>query len=146
MHHIRCTRLTVSLLLALAVAAVSVLASAALTHPPSIRADTEREPSPAPEVASSAPLAEATVEVEVSMHDNHFAPVSLTVPAGTTVVWVNEGQNGHMVTAFDGSWSSEYLAPGERYSLTFNEPDTYVYRCPPHLRQSMSGRIIVTPP
>lgn len=81
------------------------------------------------------------------MVNNEFVPKTITVPAGTTVTWVNDEDpnaldNIHDVMADDyTSWSSAYLNPGEGYSHTFTAPSTYHYLCDLHSR--MEGTVIV---
>lgn len=83
-------------------------------------------------------------QVEIAMEDDRFDPRSLTVPVGTTVVWVNKGADWHSVAAFDGSFESAQLATGESFSYTFTTPGTYNFICKHHGRQGMIGQIIVT--
>jgi plastocyanin len=77
--------------------------------------------------------------VPVSAYDGYFDPADITVPSGTTVVWTNEGEKPHTVTAHDGSFASGTLYPGESYQVTFYEPGTYTYQC----SDSMQGSVTV---
>ena len=52
---------------------------------------------------------------EIAMVDDRFVPNALTVPVGTTVTWVNKGSNQHSVQAYDGSFESDKLSPGDRF-------------------------------
>jgi FtsP/CotA-like multicopper oxidase with cupredoxin domain len=81
---------------------------------------------------------------QVVMLDDRFEPRTLTIPAGTTVTFVNKGADWHSVAAFDGSYQSGQIAPGASYSVTFDKPGTYSYICNHHARQGMTGQIIVT--
>lgn len=81
--------------------------------------------------------------VEIAMNDNSFGPRSLTVAAGTTVTWVNRGNNMHSVAGFEGAFNSVTLRPGESYSHTFDAPGEYGYVCKQHSRQGMLGKIVV---
>jgi plastocyanin len=56
------------------------------------------------------------------------------------VVWTNEGEQPHTVTAHDGSFASPVLNPGESYWVTFYEPGTYTYQC----SDAMQGSVTVT--
>jgi plastocyanin len=78
------------------------------------------------------------------MVDDRFAPPDLVVAAGTTVTWVNRGADWHSVAAFDGSFASDQVAPGQTFSHTFTTPGTYKFLCRHHGRQGMVGRIVVT--
>jgi plastocyanin len=64
----------------------------------------------------------------VSAYDDYFDPADIAVPSGTTVLWTNEGEKPHTVTAHDGSFASPILYPGESYQVTFYEPGTYTYQ------------------
>jgi plastocyanin len=77
------------------------------------------------------------------MVDNRFQPSGLTVPAGTTVAWVNTGANVHTVSSFDGSFESGAIAPDQAFTYTFTKPGQYQYLCRQHLLNGMSGTIVV---
>jgi plastocyanin len=77
------------------------------------------------------------------MVDDRFDPVSLEVPAGTTVTWMNKGVDWHSVAAYDGSFDSVKLASGESFSHVFPTPGAYKYICKHHGLQGMIGEVIV---
>lgn len=85
-------------------------------------------------------------EVTVSMGDNFFEPAEVTVEPGTTVTWVQEGENPHTSTSYDGLWDSGMIAgsSGESFSFTFEEPGTYEYFCAPHEQLGMVGTVTVS--
>ena len=85
-------------------------------------------------------------EVTVRMEDNFFAPANITVEPGTTVTWVQSGDNPHTTTSYDGLWDSGLLPGGSRqtFSFTFEEPGTYDYFCIPHEDLGMVGSVTVT--
>ncbi|MDD1652986.1 MAG: cupredoxin family copper-binding protein [Methanomicrobiales archaeon] len=86
--------------------------------------------------------------VEVLIRDFSFAPATLTVSAGTTVIWTNEDSVPHQVasdphpahTGLPGLLS-EPIPPGESYRFTFTQAGTYGYHC--ELHPSMTGTITV---
>ena len=84
--------------------------------------------------------------VTVSMEDNYFDAPNVTVEPGTTVTWVQNGQNPHTTTSYDGLWDSGIIEGGSggTFSFTFEEPGTYGYYCIPHEAQGMTGTITVT--
>ncbi len=84
--------------------------------------------------------------VTVSMQDNFFDQANITVPVGTTVTWVQNGNNSHTTTSYDGLWDSGLIAGGSggTFSFTFNEPGTYTYFCRPHEAMGMVGTVTVT--
>lgn len=90
--------------------------------------------------------------------ERQFEPASLTVKAGSTVVWKNEGHRRHAVTTdaadLEGEpgialpdgvvpFRSPDLTTGETWRLRFIAPGTYVYACPYHYRENMLGSITV---
>ncbi len=92
----------------------------------------------------SAPAASAQDEMTVSIQDFFFEPDQLTVAPGTTVTWVNDGEEPHTSTADDGTWDSGTLQPGESFSFTFDEPGIFRYVCRHHGLAGMTGTITVT--
>ena len=84
--------------------------------------------------------------VTVSMEDNYFDQANITVEPGTTVTWVQNGNNPHTTTSYDGLWDSGLIAGGSggSFSFTFNEPGTYAYFCRPHEALGMVGTVTVT--
>lgn len=92
-----------------------------------------------------------------------FMPKDITVPAGTTVTWMNGEAITHTVTS--GSWGEvneatglrgsqnadgmfdHKLSPkgteGDTFSYTFSEPGEYQYFCQPHL--TMNATVTVEP-
>lgn len=85
----------------------------------------------------------ATVTVKISNFD--FTPKTVTVAAGTTVEWVNSGGR-HTVEADDGSFKSDTLASGAKFSHTFTKAGKYPYHCSFHGDKGgkdMAGTVIV---
>jgi hypothetical protein len=62
----------------------------------------------------------------------HYDPAELTVPAGTTVVWLNKGKEEHTVTADDKSFDSGMKGRGGTFQRAFPRPGRYTYHCAPH--------------
>jgi len=66
-----------------------------------------------------------------------FAPEEVTIAAGETVTWANEDEDGHSITADDGSFDShpacredaqdKCLPAGGSWSHTFDKPGRYPY-------------------
>jgi plastocyanin/uncharacterized membrane protein YozB (DUF420 family) len=98
---------------------------------------------------SLAGVAQSTGEpVSVTIHEDHFSfiPSQLTIPAGTTVVWVNDERAKHTASADDGQFDSGDQELGVRYEYTFTEPGTYRYFCRYHGDVGgvgMAGTIVV---
>jgi quinohemoprotein ethanol dehydrogenase len=80
---------------------------------------------------------------EIKIDDYTYAPLRITVTAGTTVKFTNNGAQPHNATSSDGGgFDTGLLAKGETATVTFNRPSSYTYICTPH--PSMIGQIIVT--
>ena len=96
-----------------------------------------------------------TVDQFISVADYAFTPESVTIAAGKTVEWSNNGPSGHTVTSNTSAWNSASLAPpsgmdpyggptgGGTFVNTFTSPGTYYYHCSIHA--SMVGVVVVTP-
>ena len=85
-------------------------------------------------------------EVTVRMEDNFFDQANITVEPGTTVTWVQSGDNPHTTTSYDGLWDSGMIEGGTdgTFSFTFEEPGTYDYFCIPHEDLGMVGTVTVS--
>ena len=69
---------------------------------------------------------------EIDIIEFKYDPDPVRVAVGTTVAWSNSDLAAHTVTADDGSWGSEYMAEGDVFTATFDEPGVYVYICELH--------------
>jgi plastocyanin len=72
-----------------------------------------------------------------------YDPSSVTVSAGSTVTWVNNGSTTVTITSPDGLFDSESVAAGGSFSYTFDTPGTFRYFCVPY--PHMKGVITVSP-
>jgi plastocyanin len=72
-----------------------------------------------------------------------FQTQNVTVPAGSSVTWVNCETSGtaHTSTSDQNVWSSPLLAPGDAFTQTFDTPGVYPYHCDPH--PFMTGTVTV---
>jgi plastocyanin len=99
------------------------------------------DPPAAPTAAEGAqPVAAAAGGGTVKMAGLSFAPGTLTVARGTTVVFDNDDTAPHTVTARSGGVDSGVLDPGKQFSLTVT--DGFDYFCSIH--PSMTAKIAVT--
>lgn len=81
----------------------------------------------------------ATIEVKI---DNFsFSPATITVPAGTTVRWINRDDIPHTVVEDKEKFKSKALDTDEQFSYTFSNPGTYSYFCSIHPK--MTGKVVV---
>jgi plastocyanin len=77
----------------------------------------------------------------VSVENFNFIAAAVTVPAGTTVVWTNNDDIEHTVTASDNSFASQPLEAGGQFAYAFTTAGTYSYFCAIH--PFMTGKVIV---
>lgn len=120
-------------------AALAACSSGAADEAPTTSSSAE-----APSASAEATASDAAVAIETF----DYAPSTLTVPAGTTVVWTNEDATRHTVTA----GSEDAPAPddfdlavedrGDVVEFTFEEAGTYAYYCVVH--PFMEGVVEVT--
>ena len=104
--------------------------------------------------ADDAYVAQPDIDLEhatrVDALDNSFRAQTLTVSAGTQVVFVNVGRNVHDVKPAGGSsdWGVDQrqFAPGALYAVRFETPGLYPYYCSIHGTEAagMTGTIEVT--
>ncbi|GAA0436153.1 plastocyanin/azurin family copper-binding protein [Streptomyces luteireticuli] len=79
----------------------------------------------------------------VSIVDFAFQPDQLTIVFGDEVVWTNNGNTTHTVTADDDTFDSGDIAPRGTFSLTFDKGrGTVTYHCSIH--PDMKGAITIT--
>ena len=86
------------------------------------------------EEAKSSPM-------EVNVDNFTFGPDTLTVPANSTVTWVNKDDVPHVIASNDGLFKSKALDTDDKYSYTFTKAGTYSYYCSIHPK--MVGKIVV---
>ncbi len=70
-----------------------------------------------------------------------FAPRTLEVGVGDTVVWLNRDFVPHTATATDGAWDSGEIAGNASRSYVARERGRYEYVC--ELHPSMTGTLVV---
>jgi plastocyanin len=84
-----------------------------------------------------------TVDVFL-IEDEYFEPTDAMVDPGTTLMWINRGQEQHTVTADDGQFDSGVLNPGDSFLTTVEGSGTLTYHC--ELHPEMTGSITVGSP
>jgi len=82
-----------------------------------------------------------TITVEIS--NFVYSPEVITVTAGTTVIWVNNDDTPHTVTATEEAFRSPPLDTEDTFKFTFTTPGEYAYFCALH--PHMTGEVIVRP-
>lgn len=108
-------------------------------------------PTTTPQVTPSpnAPVAAAPAGVTVSIDDTSFTPATVTVKAGTTVTFVNNGQGTHwpasnphpIHTGLAGLDAKKALSTGETFSFTFSKVGTFGFH--DHLNTRVTGTVVV---
>ena len=78
------------------------------------------------------------------IEDDYFEPTDAVVDPGTTLMWINRGQEQHTVTADDGQFDSGVLNPGDTFLTTIEGSGTLTYHCTLH--PEMTGSITVGSP
>ena len=81
--------------------------------------------------------------MEVKVDNFSFGPVTLTVPVGTTVTWINRDDIPYTIVSTDDpkAFKSKVLDTDEKFSFAFSKPGTYPYFCSIHPK--MTGQVIV---
>jgi plastocyanin len=81
--------------------------------------------------------------LEVKIDNFSFAPATLTVGVGTTVIWTNRDDIPHTVVSTEDpkAFKSKVLDTDEKFSYTFTKPGTFSYFCSIHPK--MTGTVVV---
>ena len=87
------------------------------------------------------PSAAQAADTKISIKDFMFAPMALTVKAGSTVTWTNKDDEPHTIFSDTGLFKSGALDTNETFSFKFDKPGTYHYLCTIHPR--MLATIVV---
>jgi len=84
----------------------------------------------------------ATAGDEISIEGFAFAPSSIEVESGTTVVWTNRDAAEHTVEDTGGLFEeSDELRAGDAFRFEYAQPGRYPYFCGIHA--SMRGEVVV---
>lgn len=99
-------------------------------------------PEPTPTPAPTASAADNST-VNVVMDNYAYVSPSITVAAGTRVVWTNHDDEDHTVTSTQNHTplDSPHIVKGKTFEFTFTQPGTYNYHCTIH--DGMDGVVIV---
>jgi plastocyanin len=82
-------------------------------------------------------------DMHVKIDNFVFTPDSLSVKAGTKIIFENEDDIPHSVVTTTNEFRSKALDTGENFSVTVTKPGTIDYFC--GLHPHMKGKIVVTP-
>jgi len=83
----------------------------------------------------------AGASTTVRIQNMQFAPETVTIQSGDTVVWKNGDDRDHSVVAVDGSFDSGNIPSGDSYRHTFKTTGKFDYKCSYHPR--MRGVVVV---
>jgi plastocyanin len=86
-------------------------------------------------------IAHATAAAADQIIDFAFSPSAITIHVGDTITWTNVGKAPHSATAYDHSFDTGILRPGQSASHTFTIAGTFTYYCIVH--PYMHGTITV---
>jgi len=84
----------------------------------------------------------AAATSEIGIDNFSFAPIALTVRAGSRVTWTNHDDIPHNVVATDKAFASPVLDTDEKFTHEFNRPGEFSYYCSIHPK--MTGKLIVS--
>jgi LPXTG-motif cell wall-anchored protein len=125
---------------------VAVVKKPAVVKPAAVakKAAVVKQPTVAQKVTAAkkvTPTAHAAATTSVTIKDFSFGPSSVTIHAGDTVSWTNNGPTDHNAVASNGSFSTPTLKKGASASHTFNTAGTIAYIC--SLHPFMAGKVTV---
>jgi len=96
----------------------------------------------AAQAGNSGGASTAVATDSVAIKNFAFSPATVTVTAGSTVVWTNDDSIQHDITFNGGGIASGVLNHNDTFSHTFPTAGTYHYICSIH--PFMHGTVIVT--
>lgn len=79
--------------------------------------------------------------VSIAMTVGAFRPAVDTVEVGSRVIWENQSDQSHTVTADGGAFDSGPVGVGNTFSRPLVEPGTISYRC--NFHRGMTGTLVV---
>lgn len=155
------TLITIFILLVIAIAAVVLFKTTAPASAPGISPEASSAvigspqgfvqfaPSETPPFVSPVPTSSPQAAAVISIMDTGFEPSAITVTAGTTVTFVNNGQAAHWPasdphpthTALPGFDAKRALATGETYSFVFSKVGQWGFH--DHLHSQLHGTVTV---
>jgi predicted lipoprotein with Yx(FWY)xxD motif/plastocyanin len=97
-------------------------------------------PTPTPTPTPSATPTPTPTPYSINISGFAFAPASLNVPVGSTVVWKNNDPAIHTITSDSGVFN-QTINIGASFSYTFAQAGSYPYHCAIH--PYMTGTIVV---
>lgn len=90
-----------------------------------------------------AAIIRSMTETQIIVSGKEFKPSIITIPAGTTVTWINHGGEAHSVTSSTGIFNGELGPVNGSFNYTFNQSGSYEYHCDIFDYHVMTGRVVV---
>jgi plastocyanin len=82
---------------------------------------------------------------KVSIVNFGYSPSTAPIKPGDKIIWVNDSNTKHTVTADSGGTAFDYtIGPGRSEELRFDQVGTYTYHC--NIHSQMKGKIEVADP
>jgi LPXTG-motif cell wall-anchored protein len=103
--------------------------------PPQAPAPAAAQGTPAPPASAARegrPKAHAASPGSVAIKDFSYGPAAVTVTAGDSVTWTNNGPTRHSATAKNASFDTGLLTKGKSASHTFTQAGDVAYVCSLH--------------
>jgi LPXTG-motif cell wall-anchored protein len=101
-------------------------------QPPAPASAQASPPPPASAARKARPKAHAASPGSVAIKDFSYGPAAVTVTAGDSVTWTNNGPTRHSATAKNGSFDTGLLTKGKSASHTFTQGGDVAYVCSLH--------------
>ena len=98
-------------------------------------------PAPSPAASAAAPSPVPSPAAVVHIKNFKFGPETVTVHPGQTVLFVEDDDTPHTVTASDRTYDSGNLDKGQSWTHAFTKEGTYKYFCAYHT--FMMGTVVV---
>lgn len=111
---------------------------------PSPTSPSPTSPSPTSPPPANDPSTSSSVAIPTgaeSLGNRAYMPDELNVTTGTTVTWMNTDRTSHTSTSDESGWNSGTIAPGGRFTFTFQNAGTFRYHCTIH--PGMVGTVVV---
>jgi plastocyanin len=77
----------------------------------------------------------------VAIDGTAFGPLTLTVKAGDTIVWVNKDPFPHTVTSTSGKFDSDQIAPDRSFKYKTSGKGEFPYICRLHPTMKATFRV-----
>ncbi|GAC1402858.1 MAG: hypothetical protein NVSMB64_03390 [Candidatus Velthaea sp.] len=129
LEHMRTPMLALFCVLALTSAALAQSAHDSMAPAPAASAAASPSPAPSPALV-------------VHTKDFSYLPKDAKIHVGDTILFVNDDDSAHTVTADDNSFDSGYMAKDAKWSYTFAKAGTVPYYCIYH--KFMRATVVVS--